>query len=78
MFMDVAEMRAKRTIIGTPAQCRERIAELAEACGLTGWMFHLNYGKVPAERVLDEMEIFAHEVMPAFAGDARATAPASA
>jgi hypothetical protein len=41
-------------------------------------MFHLNYGKVPAERVLDEMEIFAHEVMPAFAGDARATAPASA
>jgi alkanesulfonate monooxygenase SsuD/methylene tetrahydromethanopterin reductase-like flavin-dependent oxidoreductase (luciferase family) len=78
MFMDVAEMRAKRTIIGTAAQCRERIAELAEACGLTGWMFHLNYGKVPAERVLDEMEIFAHEVMPAFAADARATAPASA
>jgi len=60
-------MRRDRTIIGTAAQCRERIAELADACGLTGWMLHINYGGVPAGRVLEEMRIFSEEVAPAFA-----------
>lgn len=66
MLKDVQQMRAERTIIGTPQQCIERIGELADACGLTGWMFHLNYGQVPATRVIDELHLFARDVMPAF------------
>lgn len=68
ILKDVADMRAKRTIIGTPRQCIERMGELADACGLTGWMFHLNYGRVPHERVIEEMNLMAREVAPAFNG----------
>jgi alkanesulfonate monooxygenase SsuD/methylene tetrahydromethanopterin reductase-like flavin-dependent oxidoreductase (luciferase family) len=66
MRSDVDDMLANRAITGTPARCRERIAELAEACGLSGWIFHINYGGVPHTRVLDQMELFAAEVLPAF------------
>lgn len=66
MVKDVRQMRDERTIIGTPRQCVERLGELADACGLTGWMFHLNYGGIPAGRVIDELHAFARDVMPAF------------
>lgn len=64
MSQDVEDMRRHRTVIGTPDQCIERMSELAEACGLTGWMFEISYGGVPYERVTEQMRLFAAEVMP--------------
>jgi alkanesulfonate monooxygenase SsuD/methylene tetrahydromethanopterin reductase-like flavin-dependent oxidoreductase (luciferase family) len=63
---DVTEMRERRAVVGTPQQCIDRIGELSEACGLTGWMFHVNYGGTPHGRVIDQMELFAREVVPSF------------
>ena len=64
---DVEDVRAHCAVVGTAQQCIDRIAELAEACGLSGWMFHINYGGVPHERVIEQMHLFAEDVMPTFA-----------
>ena len=64
MYGDIEEMRRQRTVIGTPQQCIERMSELAEGCGLTGWSFEISYGGVPYERVTDQMQLFAEEVIP--------------
>ncbi len=66
LWKDAQELRDNRAIVGTPQQCIDRIGELSAACGLTGWMFHINYGGVPHERVIDLMHMFAEEVMPKF------------
>ena len=66
LWRDAMELREHRAVLGTPQQCIERIGQLAEACGLTGWMFHINYGGVPHEQVVDEMHLFAEEVRPQF------------
>lgn len=68
MRSDLREMLANRAITGTPARCRERIEALADACGLTGWIFHINYGGIPHERVLHQMRLFAATVLPTGAG----------
>ncbi len=69
---DVQELRDHRAVLGTPQQCIDRIGELADECGLTGWMFHINYGGVPQQRVIDQMHLFAAEVAPVFANSQRA------
>ncbi|TWU26038.1 LLM class flavin-dependent oxidoreductase [Bythopirellula polymerisocia] len=66
LWKDAQELRDNRAVTGTPQQCIDRIEELSAACGLTGWMFHINYGGVPHERVIDQMHMFAEEVMPKF------------
>jgi len=53
-------------VIGTAAQCIDRIGELSKACGIDGWMFHINYGGVPEERVMEELQLLKADVMPAF------------
>ena len=55
MFRDVEEMRRHRTVIGTTQQCVDRMGTLARECGLDGWMFHVNYGGIPHERVAEQM-----------------------
>jgi len=74
---DVKELRERRAVVGTPQQCVDRIGELADACGLTGWMFHINYGGVPHERVVEQMHVFAAEVAPAFSGQLESVASAT-
>ncbi|MGE5594820.1 MAG: LLM class flavin-dependent oxidoreductase [Hyphomicrobiales bacterium] len=66
IYSDLDEMRRTRSVMGSPAQCVEKLHELAEACGLTGWMFHLNYGGVPYERVVEQLQLLRAEVLPAF------------
>ena len=77
LWQDAQELRNNRAVVGTPQQCMDRIGELSEACGLTGWMFHINYGGVPHERVIDQMHLFAEEVIPAFKTPDRARLRAS-
>ena len=64
LYKDVEAMRRQRTVIGTPQQCIERMSELAEACGLTGWSFEISYGGMPPEMTRDQMQLFAEEVIP--------------
>ena len=61
---DIEEMRRNRTVIGTPQQCIERMSELGEACGLSGWSFEISYGGMPPEMTRDQMQLFAEEVIP--------------
>jgi len=66
LWKDAQELRDQRAVVGTSQQCIDRIGELSAACGLTGWMFHINYGGVPHERVIEQMHMFAEEIMPKF------------
>ncbi|MEO6043458.1 MAG: LLM class flavin-dependent oxidoreductase [Tepidiformaceae bacterium] len=67
LYADIQEMREERTVMGTPDRCVNRIGALSEACGLTGWMFHINYGGVPEERVIEQLQLLKGSVIPAFA-----------
>ena len=67
IYGDLDEMRRSRSVIGAPSHCAARMAELAEACGLDGWMFHLNYGGVPEARVVEQLTILRDEVLPLLA-----------
>lgn len=66
IYSDLEEMRRSRSVMGNPGECVERMGELADKCGLTGWLFHLNYGGVPHERVVEQLHLLRDEVMPAF------------
>jgi len=77
MNWELEDMLANRAITGTPARCREQIEMLTDACGLTGWIFHVNYGGVPHERILHQIELFAATVLPALATAPGVTATAA-
>lgn len=66
LYSDVKEMRQTRAIFGGVEQCVAKMAELRDACRLTGWMFHINYGGVPHERVVEQMHTLREEVVPRF------------
>jgi predicted O-methyltransferase YrrM len=72
LWKDAQELRDNRAVVGTPEQCTDKIGELSQACGLTGWMFHINYGGVSHQRVIDQMHLLAEEVMPRFQETPRA------
>ena len=59
-------MKATRAVIGTPAECREKIARIAEWYGVTYLSFEVNFGSLPHGRVMDSMRRFAAHVMPEF------------
>lgn len=66
LYSDIEEMRQERTVMGTPQQCIDKIGDLSRACGLTGWMFHINYGGVPEERVVEQLHALKTQVVSAF------------
>ncbi|MEX2081339.1 MAG: LLM class flavin-dependent oxidoreductase [Dehalococcoidia bacterium] len=66
IYNDVQEMRRSRTVIGNTQECIDKIGELAEACGLSGWMFHINYGGQPHERVVEQMHLLRSDIVPVF------------
>ncbi len=57
-------------IAGTPAQVRDYIASQAEAAGATYFVCDFAFGTISRKEVTKSVELFAREVMPAFA-DAR-------
>ena len=60
------QMRETRAVMGTPAQCVERIGSLAEQYGLNSFIFEVNYGGMATADVLGSLEQFATEVIPQF------------
>jgi alkanesulfonate monooxygenase SsuD/methylene tetrahydromethanopterin reductase-like flavin-dependent oxidoreductase (luciferase family) len=54
-------------IAGTPAQVRDYIASQAEAAGATYFVCDFAFGTISPEDTIKSVELFAREVMPAFA-----------
>jgi hypothetical protein len=59
-------MKASRAVIGRPEECIEKARMLSERFGITYLCFEVNFGALPHARVMESMERFAAEVMPAF------------
>jgi luciferase family oxidoreductase group 1 len=53
-------------VMGTPARVIEKLQELQDAMGITHFNASFWFGDLPQEKVLNSMELFAKEVMPAF------------
>jgi alkanesulfonate monooxygenase SsuD/methylene tetrahydromethanopterin reductase-like flavin-dependent oxidoreductase (luciferase family) len=60
------QMKATRAVIGTPAECIERIERIAAWYGVTYLGFEVNYGSLPHDRVKTSLRRFASEVMARF------------
>lgn len=58
------QMKASRAVIGTSAECIDRIAMIAERYGVTYLSFEVNYGSLPTAKVVESLERFAAEVVP--------------
>lgn len=61
--------RQSRSVVGTPARCRERIQEIQELYGLDHLILEVNSGAVPHHAVVRGLELFADQVMPASPDD---------
>ena len=55
-----------RAFIGDPGQCTAKIRALQDA-GIARFGCNFSFGGMPQDKVLKSMELFAREVMPAFA-----------
>jgi alkanesulfonate monooxygenase SsuD/methylene tetrahydromethanopterin reductase-like flavin-dependent oxidoreductase (luciferase family) len=69
------EIRDDKAYIGSVDQVRDQVAHFFETTGSEYLVTRLMFGDLPVERVLHSLELFVHEVMPAFAG---AAAPSGA
>ena len=56
----------ERAIVGTPQDCRRRLAELREEFGIEHLAMYLHAGARDTDRARHGMELFAQEVMPEF------------
>lgn len=69
-FLDFAlsmpEHLEERAVVGTPAECRRRLAELDEEFGLDQVAFYFHAGARDPQRARYGLELFANEVMPDF------------
>ena len=69
-FLDRAnsfpEALEERGIVGTPQDCRRRLAELRDEFGIEHIAFYFHVGARDKHRVRQQMELFAKEVMPEF------------
>lgn len=55
----------ERVVFGTPQRVREQLQTLCESVGLSGLIMEANVGgRIPPDRVLQSMRLFAQEVMP--------------
>ena len=56
----------ERAVVGTPAECRRRLAELNDEFGLDQVAFYFHAGARDVKRARYSLELFANEVMPEF------------
>src|SRR5215510_5616708 len=62
----MADHLEERAIIGTPQDCRRRLAEVREEWGIEHIAFYLHAGARDITRARQSLELFASEVMPEF------------
>jgi len=51
-------------ILGTPQQCAAELAELADTCGMTEFVYKSHWPGLPHEQAMEQLELFGAEVMP--------------
>jgi alkanesulfonate monooxygenase SsuD/methylene tetrahydromethanopterin reductase-like flavin-dependent oxidoreductase (luciferase family) len=56
----------ERAVVGTPAECRRRLAELNDEFGLDQVAFYFHAGARDPQRAQYGLELFANEVLPEF------------
>ena len=61
------DLLARYFIMGTPQECIARLSELRDAMGMDHFNANFWFGDLEEKQVLRSMELFANEVMPAFA-----------
>ncbi|HJY81533.1 MAG TPA: LLM class flavin-dependent oxidoreductase [Candidatus Binatia bacterium] len=66
MITSMADHLEERAIIGTPRDCRRRLAEVREKWGIEHIAFYLHAGARDLTRARRGLELFAREVMPEF------------
>ena len=64
---DVDDLLDRYLVIGSPDTCIRQIRRLQREVGITHFNCSFWFGDLEQSRVLHSMELFAHEVMPAFA-----------
>ncbi len=62
-----ADLLERYFIMGTPQECITRLGELRDAMGMDHFNANFWFGDLEEQQVLRSMELFAREVMPAFA-----------
>jgi alkanesulfonate monooxygenase SsuD/methylene tetrahydromethanopterin reductase-like flavin-dependent oxidoreductase (luciferase family) len=60
------------TVVGTPETVRKKLERITSETGTTYVIGRFAFGDIPVERVLHSIDLFAKEVMPAFAAAAAA------
>jgi alkanesulfonate monooxygenase SsuD/methylene tetrahydromethanopterin reductase-like flavin-dependent oxidoreductase (luciferase family) len=66
LIMSLPDHLEERTVTGTPAECRRRLAELHDEFGLDQVAFYFHAGGRDPQRARRSLELFAQEVMPEF------------
>ncbi len=66
MITSLADHLEERAIIGTPRDCRRRLAEVREEWGIEHIAFYFHAGARDIARARRGLELFAREVMPEF------------
>ena len=56
----------QRAVVGTPAECRRRLAELRDEFSIDQIAFYFHAGARDPQRARYGIELFANEVMPDF------------
>lgn len=65
-LMSMPDHLEERAIIGTPQDCRRRIAELRDELGVEHLAFYFQAGARDLTHARQGLELFAREVMPEF------------
>jgi len=65
-LLSFSEHVEERALVGTPRDCRQRIAELREEFGIEHLAFYFHAGAREISRARRGIELFAREVMPEF------------
>jgi alkanesulfonate monooxygenase SsuD/methylene tetrahydromethanopterin reductase-like flavin-dependent oxidoreductase (luciferase family) len=61
------EMRDDKAYVGSPSTVRDQLAEFFARTGCEYLIIRPMFGNLPFDRALASLELFVHEVMPAFA-----------
>ena len=60
------ELQRGRVVVGSPETVREQLAEYVKQSGANYVIGCFAFGSLPVEQVLESVELFAREVIPAF------------
>lgn len=66
LIMSLPDHLEERTVTGTPAECRRRLAELRDEFEIDQIAFYFHAGARDPQRARRGLELFAQEVMPEF------------